>query len=150
MGAVATFDYAAWLARYPEFGPSGQQPVSADQAAMYFAEATDNHRNDGFGPVEDATTQLRLLNMLTAHIAVRNAANANGSPASGLVGRISSATEGSVSVSTDAPGIPASAAWLAQTKYGLDYWNATKSYRTARYRARPTRVINGPYPFFRQ
>ena len=36
MGAIAVFNYATWIARYPEFAPA----VSAPTAAAYFTEAT--------------------------------------------------------------------------------------------------------------
>lgn len=127
MGVVVAFDPVAWAARYPEFSY-----VTAAQATGYFNEATMLHRNDGGGPVSNAALQLTLLQMLTAHIAAKNAALANGQPASSLVGRISSASEGSVSVSTSL-NTPAAAEWLSQTKYGLDYWEYTRQYRTFRF-----------------
>ena len=51
------------------------------------------------------------------------------------VGRLASATEGTVTVSYDYPVTPAnpSMAWYAQTKYGAMYWTATVRYRSARY-----------------
>jgi hypothetical protein len=64
MSAIVQFNYARWIARYPEFSQV-QQPTAQE----YFGEATLYLRNDGTGPVRDAETQLRLLNMLTAHIA---------------------------------------------------------------------------------
>jgi Protein of unknown function (DUF4054) len=124
VGVIVQFDPAAWKARYPEFSA-----VSDATAQGYFAEACVYHANDGGGPVKSSATQAVLLNMATAHIAARYAANA-----SPLVGRITTAGEGSVSVST-ALEVPAgSAQWWAQTKYGLDYWQATASYRTMQYR----------------
>lgn len=137
MGVHVDFSYSGWIARYPEF-------ASVDEATadLYFAEATVYHRNDGVGPVEDATVQLALLNMMTAHIAARYAA-INGVAASPLVGRINSATEGSVSVGVEGfTGIPGSLQWLTQTKYGSDYWFATTSYRTMRYLPGPRRVFD--------
>ena len=127
MGVVVAFDYNAWSVRYPEFGS-----ISESLAAAYFAEAGLYLRNDGGGPVSDAATQSLLLNMLTAHIAALNY-GVNGEPSSPLVGRIASATEGSVSVSVDTGALPGSAAWFQQTKYGLSYWQATAGYRTMRY-----------------
>lgn len=128
MGAIATFNYQAWKARYPEFGT-----VSQDLATAYFAEATLYLRNDGTGPVQDAGQQLVLLNMLTAHIAATNRLNPDGSSASGLVGPITSATEGSVSVSSGLAVGSTIEAWYAQSQYGLTFWTATAPYRGFRY-----------------
>lgn len=140
MGVVVQFNYAAWVARYPEF--SSVSPQTADG---YFAEASVYHRNDGGGPVSDSTVQLTLLNMLTAHIAARYA-TISGQPGTSLVGRIKNATEGSVSVEAEfATVVPGSMAWYLQTKYGADYWGATTAYRTMRYMPGPRRVFN-PWP----
>lgn len=140
MGVIVAFNYAAWLARYPEFAAVPQDTVTA-----YFGEACIYHSNNGSGPVDDPVVQSALLNMVTAHIAARYS-QSQGSPvpgaaqdANGLVGRVSSASEGSVSVQTENLYAAGSAQWWQQTKYGSDYWNATKAYRTMRYRASPGR-----------
>ncbi len=141
MGAIVTFDYAAWQARYPEF--SAVNELTAD---AYFAEATIFHANDGSGPVNDPKQQLVLLNMMTAHIAARYAI-INGEPASPLVGNITNATEGSVSVGVKslADVAPGTQAWLVQTKYGSDYWFATAAFRSFMYRAPRPRNFDGLY-----
>jgi hypothetical protein len=126
VGAVVTFNYTTWVTRYPEFAG-----VAQPLAQLYFNEATLYCDNAGSGPVNDAPTLSLLLNMLTAHIAQLNAA-LNGQAASPLVGRVSEATEGSVSVRTDMPAMPGSAAWFQQTKYGLAFWQATAQFRTFR------------------
>jgi hypothetical protein len=123
----------AWIARYPEF-----TAVPSNVASLYFSEATLYQVNDGSGPVVDAGVQLMLLNMLTAHIAAlysgQNAAS--NTP----VGRISSASEGSVSASLEyKPPGTASEAWANQTKYGAAWWSATMPYRSMQYRAPPPR-----------
>ncbi|WP_371432430.1 DUF4054 domain-containing protein [Novosphingobium sp.] len=126
--AVAVFDYAAWVARYPEFGA-----VSEQRAALFFAEAGLYLDNTDASPVQDVAMRLVLLNMVTAHIAALSGAlNADGKP-SGLVGRVSSASEGSVSVTTELGHVPGSAAWYQQTSYGLGFWQATKRFRSAVY-----------------
>lgn len=146
MGAIATFDYGAWVARYPEFAA-----VTSVTAAGYFAEAGIYHDNTRCGLVCDETTQTYLMYMVTAHIAARYSQSA-GSPAPGQpqnantpVGRISSASEGSVSISTENSYPAGTAQWWQQTKYGSDYWEATKGYRTMRYVPRPSYVVNGAY-----
>lgn len=137
MSGIVVFSYAGWIARYGEFAA-----VSPETAQAYFNEATLYHRNDGLGPVTTETAQLALLNMVTAHIAARYAALNSAGQATGAaaaanstVGRINSASEGSVSVQTefDSTAKPMSMAWWNQTKYGADYWLATAPYRTARY-----------------
>jgi hypothetical protein len=135
MGAVAVFDYGLWSTRYPEFSN-----VSATLAEMFWNEATIYHSNDGTGPVTNATMQLTLLNMLAAHIAMLSAGTAT-QPASGLVGRISSATQGSVSVSTDLAGAPGTSIWFSQTAYGLSYYQMTAVFRSMHYRTGPRRYF---------
>lgn len=131
-GAVAVPNYAAWSTLFPEFSN-----VSAPQYAMYFDLATQYCRNDGCGPVSTVAIQTRLLNLMTAHIAFIFAGDSRSDGASGLVGRINSATEGSVSVGAEMPGANANSAWYLQTKYGAAFWQATAVYRTARYRRGP-------------
>ena len=143
MGVSVQFNYPAWIARYPEFAL-----VSEPTANAYFNEAQIYHDNSGsaYGPT-DATVQLVLLNMLTAHIAQRYAIIAGVEP-SPLVGRISNATEGSVSVGVEGFGsaLPGSQVWFAQTKYGLDYWFATTPFRTMRYVTGPRRIFDPIFP----
>jgi hypothetical protein len=141
MGVVVAFSYQAWITRYPEFADT----VTSDLAGAYFAEATIYHRNDGGGPVSTANSQSILLNMATAHIAQLYSGTA-AQPASQLVGRISNASEGSVSVSADMTIEAGTEGWWAQTKYGLSYWAATSQYRRMRYRPGFGRAIP-PFPF---
>jgi hypothetical protein len=140
MGAVVTFNYPAWKARYPEF--TGIDPSLVQ---LYFDEATIYCRNDGGGPVSTDAIQTTLLNMLTAHICQLNAA-INGQDSSQIVGRISNASQGSVSVTTEM-NLPGSAAWFAQTKYGVAYWQATAPYRTMRYMPGRDRQFDPWRPF---
>lgn len=134
--AVAVFNYRDWLARYPEFGA-----VSERRAALFFAEAGLYLDNSDASPVGDVGRRLMLLNMLTAHIAALNGGlEADGSP-SGTVGAITSATEGSVSVSFDSGLQPGTAPWFRQTQYGLSFWQATRGLRLAFY-------VPGPNPNF--
>lgn len=143
MGVIVTFDYNAFIGRYPEFGPSGTQPVSQPMGQAYFNEATMYLRNDGGGPISTAAIQFTLMNMLTAHIAALNTPTSTGQPASPLVGRITNASEGSVSVAVEFTKDNA-AMWFAQTKYGAAFWQATAAYRTASYITGPrARQIGG-------
>lgn len=133
---AVTFNYAAWLARYGEF-----ENVDEAYAQLCFNEATLYCANVlRIVCVKD--TLAALLNMLTAHIVKLYAAQLNGvpntessgaAPNPGVVGRVASATEGSVTVSLDMPNQPAAAAWYQQTQYGNSFFAATAVYRTARY-----------------
>ena len=71
--------------------------------------------------------------MLTAHIAKLFAPPTTGG-SGGLVGRINSATEGSVSVQAAYSNkVSEQMAWFIQTQYGAMYWSATAPFRRARY-----------------
>ena len=148
MGAVAVFDYGVWAQSFPELSNVVTTP---GQALAYFNMATLYLNNTGAGPVCDPTAQLSLLNLLTAHIA-KMFAGSNGQGPSGLVGRINSAGEGSVSVSTENQYPPGSVQWYQQTSYGSAFWAATVQYRTARHVAAWVRPVDpyGPrrYPMF--
>lgn len=134
--AQAVFNYAAWAARYPEFAG-----VDEALANLYFAEASLYCDNSDASPVTDLTVRLLLLNMLTAHIAALAGA---GGRSADQVGRVSSATEGSVSVTLDAGALPGSAAWFQQTQYGMAFWQASRGYRSAVYVPAPAYVFERP------
>lgn len=130
--AVVVFDAANFKIRYPEFAGVADLVLSArfDEATLYL-------NNTDVSPVQDITRRTVLLYLLTAHIAfISGALNVDGKP--GPVGRVSSATEGSVSVSLEFQ-TPGSAAWFMQSQYGASFWQATSSLRGFRYIAQPTR-----------
>ena len=146
-GQPIVFNYETWVARYPEFAA-----ISKPLAQAFFDEAGLYFQNCGW--TASLSIAPTLLNMLTAHIAwlyaPRDGAgnpSSSGSAPSPLTGRISSASEGSVSVSTEltSSGSP-SEAFFTQTRYGFSFWSATAQFRTARYAARPTLVVNGAFP----
>lgn len=135
MGLLA-FNSAQFLARYPEFSS-----VPAATLEAYFAEAGIYCANATTSPVTDQSVGgllSMLLNMVTAHIAALNY-GVNGEPPSALVGRLDDATQGSVHVHADMGVVPGSAAWFAQTKYGIAFWQATVAYRTWKYFAGSSR-----------
>lgn len=142
MAKAATFNYDNWIARYPQFGPSGATPVSEPIADEYFAEAGLYLDNTGCSVVQTDAQQSLLMNMLTAHIAILNTpavdseGQSTGAP-SGIVGRISSASEGSVSVSSENNYPPGTVQWYQQTQPGSAYWVATAQYRTMKYAPGP-------------
>lgn len=135
MGVVVSFDYAAWVAQYGEFAAVPQPLVEAN-----FVIATTMQRNDGGGPVNNATVQAVALNLLTAHITALYSQSQNdptpGAPkdASGMVGRISNASQGSVSAQADyGTTTSEQMAWAVQTKYGAQWWAMLAPYRRMHY-----------------
>ena len=125
---VVTFDPTAFIARYPEFAT-----VSTLLLQDYFDESTIYLSNTDASLVTSIPQRTLLLNMLVAHLAALYS-GVNGQPPSGIVGRISNASEGSVSVAADMGPITNSQAFYVQTKYGSAYWAATRAFRTFRYR----------------
>lgn len=130
--AVVVFVPADFKARYCEFTAVADALLQAcfDEAGLYLS-------NTDCSVVQDLDRRRILLWMLTAHIAyLGGALNSNGGgPVP--VGRTSSATEGSVSVSFDY-GVPGTAAWFSQSQWGAAFWQATLSLRSFRYRPRAT------------
>jgi hypothetical protein len=142
MGVIVAFNFDDWLQLFPQFNY-----LNEPQAALYFNLATQLHRNDGGGPVCDPTLQLNLLNLVTAHLVQLMAPKPDGTNADGsVVGRITNASEGSVSAAFEMPNQPQSAAWWQQTQFGATYWQATAQFRTMRYSPAWPRVVD-PWPW---
>lgn len=139
-----TFDYANFIAGFPEFQtvPPGAVTFAFQTACLYFV-------NDGTNPAACSGNMAMLLNLATAHVlSIRGYPTAGGvTPTPGPVGRINSASEGSVSIGTEwgGEGPPSQAFWL-QSEYGAMFWQATAQYRTMRYVPNPTVVWGGLYP----
>jgi hypothetical protein len=125
---VAVFTYALWAAIFQELSLY----TNSAQATQYWTEATLLLDNTISSPVQDIAQRTMLLNLLTAHICQLRQP-LNGQPSSPLVGRISEATEGSVTVKAEMLAAPGSAQWYNQTKYGSQYWQMTLPFRSARY-----------------
>ena len=140
---IAVFSYTAWAARYPELAAT----VDECLAEELFAEAGIYLDNTDCSPVPcDPTTyqpRRALLGMVVAHLAALGAAGR-----SGIVGRVSNATQGSVSVTVEYNAGNA-AAWFLQTPYGANYWQATAAYRTMHYvpGPPPANSFNSVWPF---
>jgi hypothetical protein len=137
MGVAVTFDLAAWQLAFPQFASLTQAQVTGQYGALPIAETYC--RNDGGGPVSTAQTQTMLLGLMVAHVCqllYGPNPGAAGGGASGIVGRISSATQGTISVQSEFPTTPNNAFFL-QTEFGTMFWQACAAYRTAR-------VIPGP------
>lgn len=127
---VVVFDYPAFIMQYPEFA-SVTQPMMQ----IYFNRVTIGGLVDNTptSPMQDLCQRALLLNMATAHVAVlAGALAANGTPPP--TGRVSSATQGSVSVNLELnlKGGTGAAYW-SQTPYGLEYYMSTLKFRTAVY-----------------
>ncbi|HFE6697600.1 TPA: DUF4054 domain-containing protein [Salmonella enterica subsp. enterica serovar Newport] len=128
MGTV-TFDWQAFSALYPEFSAVGQ--VSA--AAMFGKATTLYLDNTDDSPVTDLNEREQLLFLLVAHLCSLRGLGSGKDGQDGLVGRITSASQGSVSVSADNSGSNDASWWYLQTPYGADYWQATAPYRSMEY-----------------
>ena len=131
---AVVFDPAAFKARYPEFAAVADQTLAAcfDEACLYLSNG-DSSR------VQNLARRATLLNMLTAHVAyIGGLLSTDGMPRP--VGRVSQASEGSVSAAFEGvPPTPGSGAWFQQSQYGAAFWQATSSLRGMRYIPCPTR-----------
>ena len=129
MSGVVTFDPVAFKARYPQFAN-----VDAGTLQMLFDEATLACNNTEQSLVRDLGERTILLNLIVAHLGTLSgiAADGEGSIAT-QVGRVSSASQGSVSASLEMAGQTANSAYWMQTQYGAQYWTFTGKYRRMRY-----------------
>ena len=142
MGVVVTFSYPTWAATFPQFSPG----LNQDQVTNLILPIASTYcRNDGGGPVCDATAQTNLLNLMVAQCA-QLMFGPTGTGSTGLVGRISDASQGSVSVRTEFPNEP-DEAWYNQTQWGAMYWAMAAPFRTMRYTIPCRQRIFNPYPF---
>jgi hypothetical protein len=124
---IVTFDPVAFQAAFPAFAT-----VPSAALDLNFQYATQFLNNSCCSVVCDAPTRASLLNLIVAHItALLN--GVNGQPPQGVVGRISNATEGSVSVASEMVAKSESASYWQQTPWGAMYWRMTAQYRSARY-----------------
>ncbi len=123
---VVVFDPTAFKVRYPVF-------AAVSDALLYlcFDDATLILSNSDDSPVQNATRRTQLLNMLVAHIAYLGGA-LNPSGGAVPVGRVSQATQGSVSASMDYR-TPEAQAWFSQTQWGVLFLQATLNLRSFRY-----------------
>jgi hypothetical protein len=127
VGVIVQFDYAAWAVLFPQFSNLNEAQITGPVLVL----AEQYCRNDGGGPVTNAAIQTQLLNLMVAHIA-QLLYGSKTQPLSPLVGRVSSATEGSVSVGVDFPTTPTNA-WFLQTTFGAMYWQLSLPFRLGRY-----------------
>jgi hypothetical protein len=142
---VVVFNSGEFLAIFPEFTNINSGAPSALQ--NNFNLATLQLDNSCCSRVSNANTRQSLLYLLTAHITAL-AQGTDTQPASGTVGRVASATEGSVSAQLDmGSSTSQAAAYYQQTTYGAQFWQATVRFRTFYVAAAPRRNY-GPFPYF--
>lgn len=121
---VVKFDIDEFKEMYPI-------EISNAQLNMCFLKAELRLNNTESSLVCDLGERKILLYLLTAHLGVIQDRINKGNDS---VGRVSSASEGSVSVSLEFPtGSSLLAAWFAQTPYGAEYWMLTSKYRSMIY-----------------
>lgn len=127
--AIVVFDPAAFKVAYPEFTALSDARCTAmfTIAEQGILDNTDN------SPVMALDYRTQLFYLLVAHLLTLFAVNADGSERP--VGRVDSATEGTVSVgfAYELPAGSAMAPWFNQTKYGALYWMMTAQFRSLRY-----------------
>ncbi len=122
------FDSTEFLAMFPQFSTVLVAALTAN-----FNLACQLLDNTAASIVQDAPTRQYYLYLLTAHI-TQLLNGVNGSPPSGIVGRISSATQGSITVQSEwAAAMGNAEAYFVQTIFGATFWQATATYRTAHY-----------------
>ena len=141
-------DYPTWAASYPQFAAtvtSGTFPTYFTLAQLYCANTDCAIVPYDLTVSPPVTTRGTILDLLTAHIA-QLLVGSTLTPASGIVGRISNATQGSTSVAADMPTEP-TAAWFMQTQWGALAYQAMAQFRTAQYRASPGRFWQPPSYF---
>jgi hypothetical protein len=147
---VVTFDWTTFRTWFPEFGclTEAQGQAYFDMAGLYCANSQQN-------PLFCFGVLPQVMLLVTAHVAwllaPRDAdgnPSATGTPAPPIVGRINTATQGSVSVGATLDGEMGSPSqqFFMQSKYGMLAWQSMAAGRTARYIANPTMVGSVVFP----
>lgn len=142
MGAVSTYSYAAFQAQF-----SNLSTVPSGTVQSWWNLAGAFHDNSGNGPVQEQGMQDSLMNMVAAHLLVLMGGitvNADGSINQGVVGRVSNASEGSVSIASENNYPEGTVQWWQQTQFGSMYWMATAPWRSMQYRPGPQRQFSPP------
>jgi len=133
--AVVIFDPAAFKLAFPQFANATDESLTALFSMIGFS-FIDN--SDG-SIVTNVDQRGAMMNFFMAHmLTLFGYVTSAGQiiPGTGAVGRVASATEGTVSTSLDY-GIPAgaTAAWYNQTPYGAALWVMMAPFRSFRYYA---------------
>jgi len=125
MTGVVVFDIAEFRALYPSIKATDAQLV------MFFSIAEGFLDNSECSVVKDLEQRKYMLYLLVAHMAALNQQTESGNA---VVGRLATATEGTVSISLDYGTMGNNERWYLQTPYGAMYWQLTKRYRSMLYR----------------
>lgn len=121
---VVIFNVEKFKKLYPRF------TLSDEQLEMFFTKASMILNNTDCSCVKSLVDREMLLYLLVAHFAALQVRIDSGNDS---VGRVSSASEGSVSVSLDYGASSNSEKWYTQTPYGAEYWQLTAQYRSGLY-----------------
>ncbi len=125
MDGVVVFVIAEFRALYPSIKATDEQLV------MFFSIAEGFLDNSECSVVKDLEQRKYMLYLLVAHMAALNQQTEAGNA---VVGRLATATEGTVSISLDYGTMGNNERWYLQTPYGAMYWQLTKRYRSMLYR----------------
>ncbi|WP_023640368.1 DUF4054 domain-containing protein [Dickeya zeae] len=127
---VVVLDPTEWKSKNPQYSA-----LTDPQVEDLFFAAQMYLENTTLSVVSDEAKRKYLLYLLTAHLAYLFYVDANGNGGvTGMVGRLSSASEGSVSVGSAMSNVPFNAEFFLQSPYGFTFWQATKIYRMGFYR----------------
>lgn len=131
MGASITFNYATWIPAYPQFINTPQPTIELVVVPLAQVQC----RTDGGSPVRDQATLTVLFGLMVAHV-TQLMFGSTIAPLTGVVGRVSQATQGSVSVSAEYNNPNPAAAWFLQTPYGAVYYQAISGFTLGVYAPR--------------
>lgn len=123
-GGVVEFNVNKFRSLYPTL------KATDDQLNWYFIEAAMLLNNTSKSCVKNLAEREVLLFLLVAHFAVLQQRVEGDNE---VVGRVSSASQGSVSVTLDNGQTTLSDKWYQQTPYGSKYWALTAKYRSFLY-----------------
>lgn len=135
--AVVVFDPILFYQAFPEFSN-----VPENRLIILFGLAEGLLDNTDCSPVQDIEQRTLLFYLIVAHLLTllgTTQVDGSGNPLpgsgpSGTIGRTSSATEGTVSVSFSYKEATSTGeAWWQQTQYGAMYWMMTARWRSFRY-----------------
>ncbi|CAI3941835.1 unnamed protein product [Commensalibacter communis] len=131
------FNCAKWRGQYPSLSLYSDEQINgfASQIPLYFSDC-----NNQWGLCPAKKEQLEFL--IVAHLATLDKRNSNG----GLVGAITNASEGSVSLGTTMGNLGNIPAFWSQTNYGIAFWEATKFMRSGKYIPRRPNRRSISYP----
>jgi len=149
MSACVTFNFPSWLALFPQFGVTTPQfnALAETQVTQLILPLAEQYCEGVLRMTTNKPAlQTQLLNLMVSHVA-QLLFGSSTQPPSPLVGRISTASEGSVSVGVEFPTTPDNA-WFLQTVYGSMFWQLALPFRLGRYAAKVTpqpQFVGGPW-----